>query len=268
MKKLLPFVLLFTLVVVLVACKNGDSDQTTDNSAQTLFPGISSTTAATDASADPAVQNVANTYVLTTNPEMQMPSVPTTRFDVLNESVADPYTTQALSTDINFTVPNMTAPVVNSSSLPTTSQIATTASGGSSDNRDVSGNTENTTASKTNSFVTTTNPLANAKAVRVEKNDVAFSGNKVIITIAGGDYKSNSTVISIEIAGDYYDNIPCRISAGNLDGLGNQQITIDLSTISADLHEGATVSGTIPAGFLRSKDGKTYNTSFGFSAHY
>lgn len=268
MKKLLPFVLLFALVVVLVACKNGDGDQTTDNSAQTLFPGISSTTAATDASADPAVQNVANTYVLTTNPEMQMPSVPTTRFDVLNESVADPYTTQPLSTDMNFTVPNITAPVVNSSSLPTTSQIPTTASGGSSDNQDVSGNTENTTASKTNSIVTTTNPLANAKAVRVEMNDVAFSGNKVICTIAGGDYKSNSTVISIKIDGDHYDNIPCRISAGNLDGLGNQQVTIDLSTISADLHEGAEVSGTVPAGFLRSKDGKTYNTSFGFSAHY
>lgn len=255
MRKLLPFVLVFALIVVLAACKNGDDAQTTDPGAQTLFPGVSQTTAPT--SADPAVQNVANTYVLTTTPDTPMPSVPTTQFNIANESVADPYTTQPLSTDISFTVPNMTAPVVNSSALPST-QPSTAASSASSNG----GNGTSTT--KKPSATTTTNPMVNAKAVSVGINDVAFNGSKLIVAISGGNYKSNSTVISVKVNGETYNNIPCRISAGNLDGLGNQQVVIDLSTVGEI--EGSThVSGTVPSGFLRSKDNKTYNKAFGFS---
>lgn len=259
MRKLLPFVLLLVLVVVLVACKNGGDEQTTTPGEQTLFPGISTTTQPT--SNDPAVQNVANTYVLTTTPDVVMPSVATTQFNIANESVADPYTTQALSTDISFTVPNMTAPVVNSSVLPSTQPAATTSVSKTS-------SSQNSSTTKKPTTATTTNPMANAKAVAVGISDVAFSGKKAIVSISGGNYKSNSTVISVRINGTTYDNVPCRISSGNLDGLGNQQVVIDLSSVSATVEEGTSVSGTIPSGFLRAKDNKTYNKSFGFSVTY
>lgn len=254
MRKLLPFVLIFILVVVLAACKNSGDEQTTAPGAQTLFPGVSVTESTTAAN----VQNVANTYVLTTTPDVVMPSVPTTQFNIANESVADPYTTQPLSTDINFTVPNMTAPVVNSSALPSTKPASTA----------VPTSNSVTTTTKKPSATTTTNPMVNAKAVSVGIADVAFSGKKAIVTISGGNYKSNSTVTSVKVNGETYDNIPCRISSGNLDGLGNQQIVIDLSSISADIEEGTSVSGSVPAGFLRSKDNKTYNKAFSFSVAY
>lgn len=256
MRKLLPFILLFVLVVVLAACKNGGDTETTAPGAQTLFPGVSAAESTTAASS-PAVQNVANTYVLTTTPDTPMPSVPTTQFNIANESVADPYTTQPLSTDINFTVPNMTAPVVNSSALPSTQPDSTTRQT----------NNSVTTTKKPTAATTTTNPMVNAKPVSVGIADVAFSGSKAIVTISGGNYKSNSTVISVKVNGETYNNIPCRISAGNLDGLGNQQVFVDLSGVP-ELGEGASVSGTIPSGFLRSKDNKTYNRAFGFSASY
>ena len=256
MRKLLPFILLFVLVVVLAACKNGGDTETTAPGAQTLFPGVSAAESTTAASS-PAVQNVANTYVLTTTPDTPMPSVPTTQFNIANESVADPYTTQPLSTDINFTVPNMTAPVVNSSALPST-QPASTAR---------PTNNSVTTTKKPTAATTTTNPMVNAKPVSVGIADVAFSGSKAIVTISGGSYKSNSTVISVKVNGETYNNIPCRISAGNLDGLGNQQVFVDLSGVP-ELGEGTSVSGTIPSGFLRSKDNKTYNRTFGFSVTY
>lgn len=256
MRKLLPFILLFVLVVVLAACKNGGDTETTAPGAQTLFPGVSAAESTTAASS-PAVQNVANTYVLTTTPDTPMPSVPTTQFNIANESVADPYTTQPLSTDINFTVPNMTAPVVNSSALPSTQPDSTTRQT----------NNSVTTTKKPTAATTTTNPMVNAKPVSVGIADVAFSGSKAIVTISGGSYKSNSTVISVKVNGETYNNIPCRISAGNLDGLGNQQVFVDLSGVP-ELGEGASVSGTIPSGFLRSKDNKTYNRAFGFSASY
>lgn len=256
MRKLLPFILLFVLVVVLSACKNGGNTETTAPGAQTLFPGVSAAESTTAASS-PAVQNVANTYVLTTTPDTPMPSVPTTQFNIANESVADPYTTLPLSTDINFTVPNMTAPVVNSSALPST-QPASTAR---------PTNNSVTTTKKPTAATTTTNPMVNAKPVSVGIADVAFSGSKAIVTISGGSYKSNSTVISVKVNGETYNNIPCRISAGNLDGLGNQQVFVDLSGVP-ELGEEASVSGTIPSGFLRSKDNKTYNRAFGFSASY
>lgn len=111
---------------------------------------------------------------------------------------------------------------------------------------------------------TTTNPTVDAKKVSVGVSDVAFSGKKVILSISGGKFKSNSTVISVKINGENYRNIPCRINAKNTDGLGNQQIIVDLSSVS-ELREGSSVSFTIPSGFLLSQDGKTYNKAFGAS---
>lgn len=253
MRKLLPFILLFVLVVVLAACKNGGDAETTAPGAQTLFPGVSAAESTTAASS-PAVQNVANTYVLTTTPDTPMPSVPTTQFNIANESVADPYTTQPLSTDINFTVPNMTAPVVNSSALPSTQPASTARPTNNS-----------VTTTKKPTATTTTNPMVNAKPVGVSMADIGFSGSKAIVAISGGSYKSNSTVISVKVNGETYNNIPCRISAGNLSAEGNQQIIVDLSSVP-DFGEGNSVSATIPSGFLRSKDNKTYNKAFGFSA--
>lgn len=271
MRKLLPFVLLFVLVVVLAACKNSGDEQTTVPGGQTLFPGIATTTE-TAASNESSVQNVGNTYVLTTTPDMTMPSVPTTQFNVANESTAaaDPFTTQPLSTDLSFTVPNMTAPIVNSSSLPSTTAVPTTitTTGDLVSSTTSSRASENTASSKPTATTekATTKPTQNAKAVTVGINDVGLSGSKFLITLSGGDYKSNSTVISVKIDGETYDNIPCKISAGSINGDGGQVIVIDLSGVSGEVYEGAQVSGTVPGGFLQSRDGKTYNNPLGFSA--
>lgn len=112
---------------------------------------------------------------------------------------------------------------------------------------------------------TTTNPMVDAKKVSVGVSDVAFSGKKVILSITGGKFKSNSAVISVKINGENYSNIPCRTNEKNTDVLGNQQIIVDLSSVS-ELREGSSVSFIIPSGFLRSQDGKTYNKAFGASA--
>lgn len=264
MRKLLPFFLAFAIIICFAACK--DKDEPTNPVIGTSSPSGSSDAASSSSAGDasgvtnPSAENVKQTYVLTTTPDMTVPSVATTPFNPANEIVSsDPFTSQTVTTDFNLTVAPITAPVVNSSALPSVPTVTSSAAG-SSDG--ASSASSKTTASKTEQPVTS----VSTKTVNIMDAGVGLdgSGKKIIYSIdpSCGSFKSNSTVISITVDGEDYDNIPCKISATNLDASGCQQIFIDLSGVD-NLESGSTVSFSVPAAFLTSKDGKTSSRSFG-----
>lgn len=255
MRKLLPFILAFAIVVCFAACK--DKNDPTNPVPGTSSPSDSSASSPNVSVSNPAAENVPQTYVLTTTPDMSVPSVATTPFDPANEIVSsDPFTSQAVTTDFNLTVASITAPVVNSSALPSVPTVSSTEKTSSS-----SGSSSTSTTKKAESTTS-----ASAKAVSIMDAGVGLdgSGKRIVYSIdpSCGNFKSNSTVISVTVDGEEYDNIPCKISASNIDASGCQQVFIDLSGIEG-LESGSTVSFSVPSGFLNAKDGKSYNRSFG-----
>ena len=260
MRKILPFILAFAIVVCLAACKD-KNEPVNPNTISTSSPAGS----LSQPSQNPAVSvsspsggNTPETYVLTTAADMTMPTVMTTAFNVANESISnDPFTTQKVTTDISFSAATITAPVVNTTALPSVPTVAT-----SKDDK-TTGKEDGKTTTKKKPESTTS---AAAKAVSIYSAGVGVdgSGKRIVYSIdpSCGNFKSNSTVISVTVDNEEYDNIPCKISASNLDASGCQQGFIDLSGI-ADLAEGSTVSFSVPAAFLNAKDGKTYGKSFG-----
>ena len=261
MRKLLPFILAFAIIVCLAACKDknepaeGSTIGTSSPSGYAASPVSQSQNAGVN---NPAGESVPQTYILTTAADMTVPTVLTTAFNVANESVSnDPFTTQQVTTDISLTVAPITAPVVNTTALPSVPTVSTT------DGEKTSDSTDSKTTTKKKQESTTS---ASAKAVSIIDAGVGLdgSGKRIIYSIdpSCGSFKSNSTVISVTVDGEEYDNIPCKISASNLDASGCQQVFIDLSGVE-DLAEGSTVSFSVPAAFLNSKDGKNYGKSFG-----
>lgn len=252
MRKLLPFVLAFVLLVCFVACKDDETPSVappaTDSSQNSVPDSVSVS--------EPANENVPQTYLLTTTPDMSVPSVATTPFDVSNETVSTNVSSQVVNTDFNLTVSSVTAPPVNSSALPSVSAVTTSSTSASAQ----SASSETTTTKKEETTSAAT------KAVNIIDSGVGVdgSGKRVVYSIdpSCGNFKSNTTVITVTVDGEEYDNIPCKISASNLDASGCQQVFIDLSGIE-NLESGSTVSFSVPSGFLTSKDGKSYNRSFG-----
>lgn len=276
MKKLMPFFLAFAIVVCFVACKDKNEPSSVTPGTSTPQNGSSSVSSPSQDSqnsqtqnagiSNPAVENVAQTYVLTTTPDMTVPSVATTPFNPANEVVSsDPFTSQAVSTDFNLTVAPVTVPVVNTTVLPSVPTANRNGSSGSADsNASGSSSHSDKTTSSTKKQPSTT--AAAAKAVSITNAGVGLdgSGKKLVYSIdpSCGSFNSNSTTISITVDGEEYDNIPCKISATNVDASGCQQIFIDLSGVD-NLEGGSTVSFSVPSAFLTSRDGKTYNRSFG-----
>ncbi len=267
MRKLLPFVLAFVIVVCLAACKDKNEPVNSNTITTGALPGAVSTPVSQQSlqSQDvgsPSDGNVPETYLLTTAADMTVPTVMTTAFNIANESVSsDPFTTQPITTDINLTSSAITAPVVNTTALPSVPTVTTT----DKDDKTTGKEDESkTTSSEKETQESTTN--ASAKAISIVDAGVGLdgSGKRIIYSIdpSCGSFKSNSTVISVTVDGEEFDNIPCKISASNLDASGCQQVFIDLSAVE-DLAEGSTVSFSVPAAFLNSKDGKTYGKSFG-----
>ncbi len=261
MRKLLPFFLALAIIVCFAACK--DKNDPTNPAISTSSPlGSDLSSSSNDVTvSNPSAENVAQTYVLTTTPDMTVPSVATTPFNPANEAVStDPFTSQAVTTDFNLTVASITAPVVNSSALPSVPTVSSSAATSASNH---SGNSSSSTTTTKKQESTTS---AAAKAVNIMDAGVGLdgSGKRIVYSIdpSCGNFKSNSTVITVNVDGEEYDNIPCKISASNIDASGCQQIFIDLSGVE-NLESGSTVSFSIPSAFLNSKDGKTYSRSFG-----
>lgn len=261
MRKLLPFILAFAIIVCLAACKDKNEPSGGNTIGTSSPPGYAASQVSQSQNVgvnNPAGESVPQTYILTTAADMTVPTVLTTAFNVANESVSnDPFTTQQVTTDISLTVAPITAPVVNTTALPSVPTVSTT------DGEKTSDSTDSKTTTKKKQESTTS---ASAKAVSIIDAGVGLdgSGKRIIYSIdpSCGSFKSNSTVISVTVDGEEYDNIPCKISASNLDASGCQQVFIDLSGVE-DLAEGSTVSFSVPAAFLNSKDGKSYGKSFG-----
>lgn len=258
MRKLLPFVLAFVFVVVLVACGENDSTQTTLNPFLTSSQSPSDSTSQTGVS-NPSSENVAQTYVLTTAADMTMPTVLTTQFVAANEAVSDPYSTQPVTTDFNFTIPaSTTVPVVVTVSIPTVVTTDASSSGGTTKEDESKTTTKNADTTKNN-----------AKAFAIEANDISTSGEKVICAVQLSDYgpfKSNSTYVTVKVDGTSYDNIPCKLTS-KITADNCQEVTFDLSSISS-LDSGSEVSFTIPSGLVVSKDGKYYNRAYSNTAQF
>lgn len=254
MRKLLPFVLAFVLVVVFVACGENENTQTTLNPFLTSSPASSDAASQTDVS-NPSSENVAQTYVLTTTPDMTMPTVVTTQFVAADESgvVSDLYSTQPVTTDFNFTIPSSTTvPVVVTVSIPTVVTTDNSSTGGQTTKED-----NKTTTKKPD---TTKN---NAKAFSVSVNDISISGQKIVCAVQLSDYgpyKSNSAYVTVKVDGTSYDNIPCKITS-TVTSDSCQEVTFDLSSISS-LDSGSEVSYVIPSSLIVSKDGKYYNRAY------
>ena len=245
------FLALAAVVVLFTACD--DNEEPTTN--PTISTGEVSTT-------EPSTEKLS--YVLTTDPGKTVPWQETTRFE----------TTTA---DLNaITVPTdpIDVPPVNiigttGSSLPITVPTSPT---NPTDIPTLS--VQSTTPTTTKATTTTKKPTTTEKvekfptAVVIDSEGYNSSSGKLYLGISpsgwSSDIKANSTSISIKIDGVTAPNkVTCSVTAGkNSDGM--QEIVIDLS--SQSVTSGSTVTYTIPEGFLVSKSGTQYNTSYTSSA--
>ncbi len=239
------FLALATVVMLFTAC-DGNEEPTTN---PTISTGNVSTT-------EPSTEKP-KSYVLTTAVGKTVPWQETTRFET---TTADYNTLITMPTDpIDIPPVNM---ITTGSSLPiidpgTTSPTDTTAS-----------TTKPTTSTTKKTTTTTTQPERYPTAVIIDSEGYNSSSGKLYLGISpsgwSSDIKANSTSISIKIDGvTSTSKVTCSVTAAkNSDGM--QEIVIDLS--SQSVTSGSTVSYTIPEGFLVSKTGTQYNTSYSSSA--
>ncbi len=244
------FLALATVVMLFTAC-NGNEEPTTN---PTISTGEVSTTETTTKK---------QTYVLTTDVGKTVPWQETTRF----ETTAVDYNSITIPTD-TIEVPPVNILSTTGSSLPIT---VPTSPGITADNTTTTAhlNPLTTTASTTKKTTTTTTQVEKfPTAVVIDSEGYNSSSGKLYLGISpsgwSSDIKANSTSISIKIDGvTSTSKVTCSVTASkNSDGM--QEIVIDLSSHS--ITSGSTVTYTIPEGFLVSKSGTQYNTSYTSSA--
>ena len=238
------FLALATIVMLFTACDGNDGPITTEP----ISTGNVSTTEPTKT--EPL------TYVLTTNQSKTVPWQETTRF----ETTAPDYNLITVPTD-NIDVPPVNIISTTGSSLPPT--VPTTAP-----------TTMSNPLISSTSATTTTKPTTTTKVERfptgliIDSEGFNASNNKLYLGISpsgwSSDIKAASISINIKIDGvSVAKKVPCSVTAAkNSDGM--QEIVIDLS--SQSVSSGSTVTYTIPEGFLVSKSGTQYNTSYTSSA--
>lgn len=241
------FLALATVVMLFTACDGNDVEITTGP----ISTGDVSTS-------EPPIQKPAS-YILTTAADKTVPWLETTRFET---TTADYNTLITMPTD-TIDVPPVNI-ITTGSSLPTVIDPGTT--NPSSSNTSASSTTKPT--SSTTEKPTTTEPEKYPTAVIIDSEGYNSSSGKLYLGISpsgwSSDIKANSTSISIKIDGvTSTSKVTCSVTAAkNSDGM--QEIVIDLS--SQSVTSGSTVSYTIPEGFLVSKTGTQYNTSYSSSA--
>lgn len=254
------FLALATVVVMFTACGN-DEPVTTD---PTISTGEVITT-------EPTTEK--KSYVLTTAISKTVPWQETTRFET---TTADINAITAPSDSID--VPTVNIVGTTGSSLPVSipSATDTTATPTTPTATTVPTLTVATTTTKPTTTATTTKKTTTTTtkvekfptAVIIDSEGYNSSSGKLYLGISpsgwSSDIKANTTSISIKI-----DNVTsstkvsCSVTAAkNSDGM--QEIVIDLS--SQSISPGSTVTYTIPEGFLVSKSGTQYNTSYTSSA--
>jgi hypothetical protein len=200
------------------------------------------------------------TYVLTTDAGKTVPWQETTRF----ETTAVDYNTITFPTDV------IDVPSVNMSTTGSSLPITVPTSPGITDNStSPTLSTSTTKATTTTKKPTTTTQVEKfPTAVVIDSEGYNSSSGKLYLGVSpsgwSSDIKANSTSISVKVDGvTSTSKVTCSVTAAkNSDGM--QEIVIDLS--SQSVTSGSTVTYTIPEGFLVSKSGTQYNTSYTSSA--
>lgn len=248
MKKTAIAAVVLLLVVLLAACGDGkETEETTTNVLSTTTAPVSANTTAY--SNEVSNENVAMTYILTTQQGQTMPTVVTTLFNLENEKANEVVTSTA--PDFSFTVPEMSAPQVVSSSAATK---ATT--------------TQKTTSTKETEVEDTTAATKTRKTVNISGWSVS-PDNDVYISIdrsgwTNGIKSGKITFVNVTVNGEK-KTVKGYIN-GSDDGAGNATITVYTSSIIPE--EGADVTVTIPAGSVNSKAGDLSNVAFSVSTSF
>lgn len=240
------FMVLATLVMLFTAC--GDNETKTT---EPISTGNVSTT-------EPSTKPQPVTYVLTTGADKTAPWQETTRFET---TTAD-FSAIIVPTD-PIDVPPVNIISTTGSSLPVSTTPST-----NHDNPLMSSTTSSGSVSSTTKATTTTKVERFPTAVIIDSEGYNASNGKLYLGISpsgwSSDIKASTTSINIRIDGVTVANkVSCSVTAAkNSDGM--QEIVIDLSAQSVTT--GTTITYTIPEGFLVSKTGTQYNTSYTSSA--
>ena len=245
-KIVVVFLALATVVMLFTACDGNEAPPITGP----ISTGEVSTTETTKP------QPV--TFVLTTNQSKTVPWQETTRF----ETTAPDYNLITVPTDV-IDVPPVNI-VTTGSSLP----VSTTEPSTSYINPLLT-STQPTSGTTTTKATTTTEKVEKfPTALIIDSEGFNSSNNKLYLGVSpsgwSSDIKAASTSINIKVDGvSVAKKVSCSVTAAkNSDGM--QEIVIDLSAQSVS--SGSTVTYTIPEGFLVSKTGTQYNTSYTSSA--
>ena len=240
------FLTLATVVLLFTACGNNETITT-----EPISTGNVSTTETTKP------QPV--TYVLTTVADKTAPWQETTRFET---TTAD-FGSIVVPTDA-VDVPPVNIISTTGSSLPTNTTVPTTQS-----NPLLSTNSTTSTTKATTKTTTTTAPVEKfPTALIIDSEGYNASNGKLYLGVSpsgwSSDIKANTVNINIKIDGvTVASKVACSVTAAkNSDGM--QEIVIDLS--SQSVSSGSSITYTIPEGFLVSKSGTQYNTSYTSSA--
>lgn len=261
LRKIVAAFLLLALVFMFVSCGKEDKETTASVPIQTGTPVSADSSTTSNSAAKP-------TYVLTTNQSKTVPWQDTTRFEIPTgvTAMTDNYG------DISFTSGNIDKPSVSYSNAPTQPTApSTNAPTAPSTVKPTTTTTKPTTT--TQKTTTTTTKKTTTTTTQIEKEPTtliidskAFDSNtnKIMLAINpynwSSDIKANTASISVKIDGvAVAGTVTCSVTAGkNADGM--QEIIIDLSQQSVS--SGSVITYTIPEGFLQSKAGTQYNTSY------
>lgn len=240
------FLALATVVMLFTAC-DGNEPVPTEPITTGNVPTSSTTT---------ELQPV--TYILTTGSDKTVPWQETTRFET---TTAD-FGSIIVPTD-TIDVPPVNIIGTTGSSLPANTTPST-----SYINPLLTSASGTQASSTTKSSTTTTAVEKFPTGLIIDSEGYNSTNGKLYLGISpsgwSSDIKAASTSINIRIDGvSAASKVNCSVTAAkNSDGM--QEIVIDLSAHSVSA--GSTITYTIPEGFLVSKTGRQYNTSYTSSA--
>lgn len=248
MRKTAAIILLIALLTAIFASCDKDEETTTLpplTGASTTAPTTSAYTpvASTQSSPNP-------TYILTTSPDKTVPWGETTAF-----STTSPSTTAPTGIVIQIPTEGVTSPV-----QPSYSQAPTT----------VPTTPLPTTTKPTTTKPTTTKPVVKKK-VSVSTGSSAFNGEETLIVDIDGSNWSSQFVANTQYLPAYIDgnntgkNVKCTLNS-KPDSANNYTITVDVSSLS--LSPGAVIGISFPEGFIQTKAGTQYSSSFEINSTY
>ncbi|MEE1321481.1 MAG: hypothetical protein UHM85_08125 [Acutalibacteraceae bacterium] len=249
MRKTAAIIMLLALLIAIFASCGKDEETTT-------LPPLTgaSTTAPSTTAYIPVASTQSNTnptYILTTSPDKTVPWGETTAYNTTS-----PTTTAPTGIVIQIPTEGVTSPVQPSYSVAPTTAPTTPA--------------PTTTTAPTTTKPTTTKPVVKKK-VSVSTGSSAFSGEETLLVDIDGSNWSSQFVANTQYLPAYIDgnntgkNVKCTLNS-KPDSANNYTITVDVSTLS--LSPGAVISISFPEGFIQTKAGTQYSSSFEINSTY